>query len=90
MPIQDGFIMDDGLAMSPSEQLNANQEVFVDAFGQQSTSSVALPKLQDGARTSARFSEQMHAVMNVAAVLVIVSFVALQRNSAIDLARIFL
>ena len=32
----------------------------------------------------------MHAVMNVAAVLVIVSFVALQRNSAIDLARIFL
>ena len=64
------------------------QEVFSDAFGQTS-SNLILPKPQESARAS-RFSEQMHAVMNVAAVLTIISFVALQRNASLDLAKLFM
>lgn len=68
----------------------SSPEVFVDAFGQESTQSDLSSKLAEAGGRSSKFGEQMHAIMNVAAVLALVSFVALQRNASIDLAQTFM
>ena len=60
------------------------EEIFVDAFGSDGES---FPMLRSQEQ---QVFEQVHAFMNVSAVLAIISFVAVHRNKSIDLAGMFL